>query len=366
MERKNRVTMEEISQIIIETSQKQRKDFWEENLILELCCENPDDHPRVIAETYNMLIKDANRNGNDIIRVFRKCKLEKISERISLIRKSKRNAQYVLEAIEKNDPELLSVVQSDLDSHIQSRRLLLLSLAITWKSNLSSEAYQYLLRMNRDFSNECIDTILDLIAERGGGIKRQVQDRGQDSEACEAYREEIYRLNTALNRANNLVTRLQESFEEQMIEMRAEEEMRMISMLNSEKYGYILDLLISAQSGFRQLRKKGPIPFEIKSVQSLVRRLLEFVEDCDIIQMFEIGEQLSVKASELDGYSYNGQPFTDSDEVKQVEVISPGWKLREKDLVISYPRVKEIVVVKESKSEKEAEREKKKETVKGV
>lgn len=366
MEQKNRVTMEEISQIIIETSQKQRKDFWEENLILELCCENPDDHPRVIAETYNMLVKDANKNGNDIIRVFRKCKLEKISERISLIRKSKRNAQYVLEAIEKNDPEPLSIVQTDLDTHIQSRRLLLLSLAIAWKSNLSNEAYQYLLRMNRDFSNECIDTILDLITERGGGIKRQDQDRGQDSEACEAYREEIYRLNTALNRANNLVTRLQESFEEQMIEMRAEEEMRMISMLNSEKYGYILDLLISAQSGFRQLRKKGPIPFEIKSVQSLVRRLLEFVEDCDIIQMFEIGEQLSVKASELDGYSYNGQPFADSDEVKQVEVISPGWKLREKDLVISYPRVKEIVVEKESKPEKEAEKEKKKETVKGV
>ena len=116
----------------------------------------------------------------------------------------------------------------------------------------------------------------------------------------------------------------------------------MISMLNSEKYGYILDLLVSAQNGFRLLRKKGPIPFEIKSVQSLVRRLMEFVEDCDVVPILEIGERLSVRANEIDGYLYDGTPFASSDDTKQVEVISPGWKVFEKDIVISYPRVKEL------------------------
>lgn len=159
---------------------------------------------------------------------------------------------------------------------------------------------------------------------------------------AEDYEKEICRLTSALNRANNLVARLQDSYEEQMIEIRADESIRMISMLNSEKYGYILDLLLSAQHDFRQLRKKGPIPFEIKNAQSLTRRLMEFVEDCGIVQILEIGERMSVQASELDGYSYEGTPFTGPDEIKRVEVISPGWSAPEKDIVISYPRVKEI------------------------
>ena len=128
-----------------------------------------------------------------------------------------------------------------------------------------------------------------------------------------------------------------------MIEIRADESIRLISMLNSEKYGYILDLLLSAQDGFRQLRKKGPIPFEIKSVQSLTRRLLEFVEDCGIVPMLEIGERLTVQASELSGYSYDGTPFSGPDETKEVEVVSTGWEAPEKEIILSYPRVREVI-----------------------
>lgn len=76
--------MREISQIIVDTSSKQRKEFREENMILVLCCQSPDAQPRVIAEQYNALIKDGNKTGNDIIRLFRACKLDRISERIEL------------------------------------------------------------------------------------------------------------------------------------------------------------------------------------------------------------------------------------------------------------------------------------------
>ena len=69
---------------------------------------------------------------------------------------------------------------------------------------------------------------------------------------------------------------------------------------------------------------------------------MEFVEDCGIVQILEIGERMSVQAGELDGYSYEGTPFTGPDEIKRVKVISPGWSVPEKDIVISYPRVKEI------------------------
>ncbi|MCI8810188.1 MAG: hypothetical protein HFF84_08690 [Oscillibacter sp.] len=337
MVQSGQITMQELAQIIVETSSKQRKEFQDENLVLRLCCEEPDAQPRVIAERYNQLAKGAPKNGNDIIRVFRRCKLDRISERISLLKKGRAISQQILEALEANDAAILDGVSSELDAHVQFRRIILLSLAPAWKSSLPSNAYQNLLRLNRDFAGECLDAILDLIAVRG---KTKANRQGHLD--AEAYEDEIFRLNNALTRANNLVTRLQDSYEEQMLEMRAEEEARMISMLNSEKYGYILDLLVSAQNGFRLLRKKGPIPFEIKSVQSLVRRLMEFVEDCDVVPILEIGERLSVRANEIDGYLYDGTPFASSDDTKQVEVISPGWKVFEKDIVISYPRVKEL------------------------
>ena len=317
--------MREISQIIVDTSSKQRKEFREENMILVLCCQSPDAQPRVIAEQYNALIKDGNKTGNDIIRLFRACKLDRISERIELLKRSNHNAQKILNAMNQNDLSTLQSVKNDLDRHVQAKRLTLLALASALESELINRAYDSLLRMNRDFSSECLDTIFEYLME------------GQSAPP-----KEIYRLTSALNRANNLVARLQDSYEEQMIEIRADESIRMISMLNSEKYGYILDLLLSAQHGFRQLRKKGPIPFEIKSIQSLTRRLMEFVEDCGIVQILEIGERMSVQAGELDGYSYEGTPFTGPDEIKRVEVISPGWSVPEKDIVISYPRVKEI------------------------
>lgn len=331
--------MQEISQIIIDTSKQQRKDFREENIILELCCKSPNAQPRVIAEQYNSLVPGAGKTGNDIIRIFRMCKLDRITERISLLRQSNHSAQQIHEAIEQRDPAAIETVKRDLPPHIQAKRLTLLALAILWKPGFVNDAYHYLLRMNRDFANECLDTILDLVGAQQDTPKK-IPETNLTSET---YEEEIYRLTASLNRANNLVTRLQDSYEEQMIEIRAEESIRLISMLNSEKYGYILDLLFSAQDGFRQLRKKGPVPFEIKSVQSLTRRLMEFVEDCGIAPMLEVGEQLSVRANELDGYTYDGTPFSGPDDTKKVEVISPGWRAPEKEIVISYPRVKEIV-----------------------
>ncbi|MDE7244989.1 MAG: hypothetical protein K2O18_13590, partial [Oscillospiraceae bacterium] len=96
--------MHEIEQIIIDTAAKQRKGFIEENLVLSLCCEEPDAQPRVIAERYNAAAaKGASKNGNDIIRVFRQCKLDNVPERISLLKESKETAKTIYKAIDKND-----------------------------------------------------------------------------------------------------------------------------------------------------------------------------------------------------------------------------------------------------------------------
>lgn len=246
--------MKNISQIIIEISSEQRKDFQEENIILELCCKFPDAEPLTIAKLYNGIVKDADKTGNDIIRLFRICRLDRITERIELFKRSGFNAQQILKAINQSDSSLIESVRSETDCHVQAKRLTLLALASVFKSELTDDAYRYLIRMNRDFSNECLDAILDL-------IERQISVRKKEDQRThltpEAYEEEIYRLTLALNRANNLVNRQQDNYEEKIIKMRTDESIRMISMLNSEKYGCILVLLISAQDGVRNLQKKA-------------------------------------------------------------------------------------------------------------
>ena len=258
-----------------------------------------------------------------------------------MLKRAKITARKILNAINNNDGSEIVSIKKELDYHIQMHRFVLLWLARTWETKLTEETYTYLVRMSHFFINDCLDAIIDLITER----TQQPKQNTQINLTTAAYEEKIYQLTVALNRANNLITRLQDSYEEQVIEIRTEEELKIISKLNSEKYGYILDLLISAQNGFKNLRKKGIIPFEIKSAQSLVRRLMEFVEDCAIVPMFEIGERFQVQANELDGYSYEGTPFNNATEIKQVEVISPGWRIMDKEIVISYPRVKEVMEV---------------------
>lgn len=335
------ITLQEISQIIIEISSKQKKNFAEENIIWQLYCENPDIEPQTIAKQFNDKVKGACITASDVSSTFRKCKLISNAERAEVLKRAKITARKILNAINNNDGSEIVSIKKELDYHIQMHRFVLLWLARTWETKLTEETYTYLVRMSHFFINDCLDAIIDLIAER----TQQPKQNTQINLTTAAYEEKIYQLTVALNRANNLITRLQDSYEEQVIEIRTEEELKIISKLNSEKYGYILDLLISAQNGFKNLRKKGIIPFEIKSAQSLVRRLMEFVEDCAIVPMFEIGERFQVQANELDGYSYEGTPFNNATEIKQVEVISPGWRIMDKEIVISYPRVKEVMEV---------------------
>ena len=92
----------------------------------------------------------------------------------------------------------------------------------------------------------------------------------------------------------------------------------------------------------RQMRREGKmVPIEIASLPSLVRQLLQFVDDCNITPIMELGEELTINAVEASNYKYQGKPFANNEETKTVIVISTGWEIKEKEFTISLPTVQE-------------------------
>jgi len=330
--------------LIAMVSKKQRSSFNEENHVLCVGCENPDSEPREIADLCNERFSGA-LNGDRVIRIFKRCRLGHISYRKKLFNDVSQTADILI-AIISGDMPLSKVldITAKLDGHAQKKRLILMQVTSRCTQIRESEVYSDAMRMNKDFAAECLDAIIYAICEKdkvpdGNDIYRYFTP--------EEYQRKINDLEMECVRANNLLKRLQESFDTQLAESRIEEQIRLISNLNSEKYGFVLDLLVSAQRGFKRLRsQKIDIPYELKDVMTLVRRLLEFTEDCGVTHMMDVGTKMQVCAADVEGYVFDGKPFVGEDEIKHVEVISPGWQMENQDIVLSYPRLKEISEVK--------------------
>jgi len=135
---------------------------------------------------------------------------------------------------------------------------------------------------------------------------------------------------------------LQDEFEEQLEAGKIKELADFFAMLNSEKYGCILDELLVVRKGVDALRKSNyELPIEINGLLIMVKKLVQFVRDSHIEPMMKIDSIREVSATDIEFCNYEGSPF-DSDKTKRVKVISPGWIYKDKDLQISRPKVKEV------------------------
>jgi len=334
----------EIIKLVEGISKKQRRgEFTVENSIMLLSFNNPDCEPLQLTEMCNTQAPGESFSTERIVRAFKYTHLNVVGDRKSLYKKAAKASKLMSEILEGNKAAAskISEVRGIIGSarHSQIRRLTLILLVAGCPKLRGSRAYDFAMRMNRDFADECVDSILDILS----GEYLKPQKNTDPVLTPEEYLQKIGSLEADCNRNINLLKRLQESFDEQLADSKAEEEIRLISMLNSEKYGYILDLITSAQKGFKSVRsRKADVPFELKDVQTLVRRLLEFTDDCGISPMMQVGERINMRVADADRFSYEGSPFASHDETKTVEVISPGWENKERDIVISYPRVREV------------------------
>jgi len=192
-----------------------------------------------------------------------------------------------------------------------------------------------IMSFGQTFSVDCIESIISY-------IKVDLSANTSD------YEKEILRLESERNRANNLISRLQEEFDDRLTESKKEEQEKLIQELNSSRYDYILDQLTRLQNGLKQMRRERiAVPIQINSLQSFVRNMIQFVEDCGITPIMDIGEQLEITARETESYEYRGNPFLGNEETKKVMVVTTGWENREKQIIISQPAVREIEDVNE-------------------
>lgn len=317
-----------------EISAQQRNPFTDENRVLQLYAANPMLEPREIGELftnrYGALHNGKRLNGDGVIRMLRLCRLTNPKERTEVLTAADQAATVLLHALAGSKQAQAQLPFSH--KHPNFKRLVLLSLLRHSNQLSHSPAADCMLRMNKDFSTEALDFIVD-----------QLTPAQPEAPSADAAQEEIAALRASLSRTQKLLANLQDSFETQLEESRQQAEEDFISQLNAAEYGYILDQMAAASQGFQRMRRNHVrVPVEIRSMQTLVRRLHEFVEDCGITPMMESGICLDVTAEQAAGYQYEGSPFANSKETKRVEIISPGWEIKEKDMILAQPRIREV------------------------
>lgn len=326
--------MQRINAGMKEISSQQRNPFTDENRMLLLCSANPQLEPREIGEQftarYGALHNGKTLNGDGVIRMLRLCRLAHAEEREELLSAANDAAAVLLHALagSKKAQTQLQLAHK----HPNFKRLVLLSMLRQSNQLSRSPAADCILRMNKDFSREALDFLVD-----------QLAPAPSDAAVLDEKQQEIDALRASLSRTKKLLADLQESFDIQLEESRQQIEEDFISQLNAAEYGYILDQMAAASQGFQRMRRENVrIPVEIRSMQTLVRRLHEFIEDCGVTAITESGICLDVTAEQAAKYQYEGSPFSDSREVKRVEIVSPGWEIKEKDMVLAQPRIREV------------------------
>lgn len=325
----SRISPKTLRDLVQDVSKQQRRSFTSENRVLAFACQDPKADPGVIAERYTECFGDYNgeeltRNG--VIRAFRRCRLAD-AEREQIFAKAIQLGEKLAQILDSGTGTM-----PPTEGNSQRKRLALLMMAERSKLVKKADAYDTIFRLNRTFAAECFDNLVDLLHPAPTPITQEEKEQ-----------REVVRMRVSLERTNKLLRDLQESFDEQLAESRQEEQEKFMSLLNSDKYGHILDLLAVAQNGFyRMRREKKPVPIELRNIQTLVRRLLEFVEDCGVTSMQEVGMRMNMNARQLDSFQFEGTPFLNEQESKTVEVISPGWQIPDRHIIISFPRVREI------------------------
>ena len=108
--------------------------------------------------------------------------------------------------------------------------------------------------------------------------------KGKDkSDKKDSQQDKIELLENMLNRSDMLLKDLQDEFDARIKESHQDDLVEFFSRLNSEKYGCILDEVLNARNGVRQLRKKNiQLPPEIGGLFILIEKFAQFIRDSEI------------------------------------------------------------------------------------
>lgn len=322
-------------------------DYIMENRIIKFFCEDKTTGPRQCAAAMNSRYK-TDMDNEDVIRILKANRLSYQPKRSELLNWADEMMDTFAKALETHD-------QKDFDEFIELRnrnihtrdgerykiqeRIASLMFYVKLPDLDSGNDAATLEKFGNVYMKHFLYDASDFLRNLCIKSKSAAKDDKKDSQA-----DKIELLENMLNRSDMLLKDLQDEFDSRIKQSHQDDLVEFFSRLNSEKYGCILDEVLSARNGVRQLRKnKVQLPPEIGGLFILIERLAQFIRDSEINPIMKPGVVKDMRLDEVESCDYEGSPFLNTTEVKRVKVLSPGWIYKNKDVQISRPRLKEIV-----------------------
>lgn len=290
--------------------------------------------------------------GQDVIDIFQRMHLSNPEKRIEILTWAEELATYLKEALETRShssyDKFLAMRKKEVGA-INGGRLRSQERIAAWMIFVKiDELDKYndikkLAMLGNTYAKYFLYDLTDVLAEYCGA---QIHIKKADTMklSIEQEKRKVAQLENMLHRTNMMLNDLQEEFEERLEESKAREMADFFTKLNSEKYGCILDELLSIRKGVNSLKRSHfELPPEISGLLIMTQQLTQFVRDNSINPIMRLNQELDVRFKDIEAYDYEGTPFLDNDEVKHVRVVAPGWIYAEKDLQIARPRLKEVI-----------------------
>ena len=326
------------------------EDVIRENQLFGIICLNADGEPREYAEKLNDAV-GTDLRGYDIIRQFRKFHISHRQKRRELLDWADELAKLLIQALNSADPDdfmrfknhrKTDVLTQEGSRYKLQERIGVLMIYCKHPELDIYDDLKLLEHFKNAYANDFLDDLTDALARYCGALKRPARGTKSKSAVDDAGYE-IERLKTLLERNERLTQALQDEFEESLLESKTKELTEFFSRLNSEKYGCILDGLLSVRKGVNTLKKNHyELPPELSGLFIITQKLIQFVKDSHINPIMKLDDEKIVKASDIEFCDYEGTPFADKDDEKIVRVISPGWIYTDKDIQIARPKIKEL------------------------
>lgn len=317
-------------------------DIFIENVIINELVLNPQIQPSkcaiAIDEKYNM-----NMTGNDVIRVFKSnsLKLGNVQERINMLICADETAEILRKIIVDKDVTLFDEYHKSLDrykNHRQIFRMVFFAVINKIPQLKNSPSIEVIMKnFGSTYCKNCLNALIRITMNLCDSSSNASQKQKSESEI--KYDE----LFDEYERVNQTLEDLQEEFNDRISEIKQQEITEFFSMLNSEKYGCIIDELFTLRKGFNQLRKTDyQFPKEIESIGVVFSKFMQLIKDSGIDPMIRPETVMTVTAGDIENYQYEGTPFESGHQEKKVKTISTGWIWKEKNIIISQPKIREI------------------------
>lgn len=329
-------------------------DIVRENMVLQLLCRKNKLSPAACAEEmfehfgYGCTVED-------MITVYRDYRINTSEKRLevftramelaSLLEKAMHGGMQALEEYREGFKAFLNY------EHVRRpqrySRIVLASVFFAIPELQYEDDQDAVLNLGDTLSKYLLYDLADAISAAYKGAGRVQSGYRQQAPVARVEHERVLQklaqLESALEQSNMLLEDLQNEFDERLEAVKVQEMSEFFGKLNSDRYGCILDELLTLRKGVELMRKNGyDLPLELNGLLIMVKKLVQFLRDNHIDPMLRPDSVRSVRAGDVEFWNYEGTPFIDGEEQKQVRVISPGWIYSEKQVQISRPKVKEV------------------------